>query len=158
MNRVSLGRNLIVVTAILTIVVPIGVDGLLLAKAHMANPLWLPHAKLHCAMSFFAAISLGVSALAVLWTRPTTDLASAAIAAFLSTTFWVGLVFAGVWPDTSYGFSNDPNLTNFQPPVVFGLLIDPNVALALVSIILGWVGFALIGSAVDNVGELNKKI
>ncbi|KAF3884550.1 MULTISPECIES: hypothetical protein [Nostocales] len=81
MTRVSLGRNLIAVTAILFIFVPIGVDGLLLAKAHMANPMWLPYVLLHCAMSLFAAITMGVSALAVLWTCPTTDLASAAIAA-----------------------------------------------------------------------------
>lgn len=153
MNRILLGRNLIIVTAILTIVVPIAVDGLLLAKAHMANPLWLPHAKLHCAMSFFAAISLGGSALAVLWTRPATDLASAAIAAFLSTAFWAGLVLAGTWPGTSYGFLDDPNFTNFTPPVVFGLPVDLNVVIAVLSIILGWVGFALI---FQSVGQQSK--
>lgn len=150
MSRILLGRNLIIFTAVLTIVVPIGVDGLLLAKAHMANPLWLPHAKLHCAMSFFAAISLGGSGLAVLWTRPATDRASAAIAAFLSTAFWVGLVLAGAWPGTSYGFLNDPNFTNLKPPVVFGLPVDPNVALAVLSIILGWVGFVLILRAAED--------
>lgn len=150
MSRILLGRNLIIFTAVLTIVVPIGVDGLLLAKAHMANPLWLPHAKLHCAMSFFAAISLGGSALAVLWTRPATEHASAAIAAFLSTAFWVGLVLAGAWPGTSYGFLNDPNFTNLKPPVVFGLPVDPNVALAVLSTILGWVGFVLIFRAAED--------
>ena len=156
MNQVSMGRNLIIVAAIFTIVVPIGVDGFLLAKAHMANPLWLPHAKLHCAMSFFAAISLGVSALAVLLTRPATDRASAAIATFLSTAFWAGLVLAGAWPGTSYGLLDDPNFTNFKPPVVFGLPIDPNVALAVVSIILGWVGFALIFKAEGDIGDSIK--
>lgn len=148
MNQILLGRNLIIVTAILTIVVPIGVDGFLLAKAHMANPLWLPHAKLHCAMSFFAAISLGVSALAILWTHPATDRASAAIATFLATAFWVGLVIAGTLPGTSYGFLNDANLTNLRPPVVFGLSIELNVVTAILSVILGWVGFALIFQAI----------
>ena len=155
MNRILLGRNLIIVTSILTIVVPIGVDGLLLAKAHMANPLWLPHAKLHCAMSFFAAISLGVSALALIMTRPAMDRATAAIATFLSTAFWAGLVLAGAWPGTSYGFLNDPNFTNFRPPVVFGLPIDPNVAIAIMSIIIGWVGFALIFKAVGDIRGLD---
>ena len=88
MNRVSLGRNLIVVTAVSTIVVPIGVN-VLLAKDHAGNPLWLPHAKLHCAMSFFAAISLGMSALAVLWTRPETDRASAVIAPSIANNFFM---------------------------------------------------------------------
>lgn len=144
MNRLTLGRNLIVAAALLTIVVPIAVDGLFFAKAHMANPLWLPHAKLHCAMSFFAAISLGVSALAVLKTRLTLDRSSAAIAAFLATAFWMGLVLAGLLPGTSYGFLNDPNLTNIQPPIVLGLPIEVNVAIALCCITLGWFGFALI--------------
>lgn len=83
-------------------------------------------------------------------TRPATDHASAAIAAFLSTAFWVGLVLAGAWPGTSYGFLNDPNFTNLKPPVVFGLPVDPNVALAVLSIILGWVGFVLILRAAED--------
>ncbi|QSJ20528.1 hypothetical protein JYQ62_18635 [Nostoc sp. UHCC 0702] len=150
MNRILLGRKLIIVTAILTIIVPIGIDGFLLAKAHMANPLWLPHAKLHCAMSFFAAISLGVSSLAVLITRPVMDRISAAIATFLSTTFWVGLVLAGTLPGTSYGFLNDPNLTNLKPPIVFGISIELNFVTAILSIILGWFGFVLIFRGVEQ--------
>jgi hypothetical protein len=39
----------------------------------MNNPAWLPHAKLHCAMSFFAGASLGLAALAILWVRPVSD-------------------------------------------------------------------------------------
>lgn len=144
MNQFKLGRNLIVAAALLTIVVPIAVDGLLFAKAHMANPLWLPHAKLHCAMSFFAAISLGLSSLAVLKTRSILDRSSAAIAAFLATAFWVGLVLAGWLPETSYGFLNDPNLADINPPILLGLPLELNVVISIFSIILGWVGFALI--------------
>lgn len=149
MNRLMLGRNLIVAAALLTIAVPIAVDGLFFAKAHMANPLWLPHAKLHCAMSFFAAISLGVSALAVLRTRSTLDRASAAIAAFLATAFWMGLVLAGLLPGTSYGFLNDPNLADIKAPILLGLPIELNVVISIFSIILGWVGFALISQTVQ---------
>lgn len=110
----KISGKLIITTAILTIVVPIGVDGVLFAKAHMANPLWLPHAKLHCAMSFFAAISLGLSSLAVLMTRPATDRTSAVIATFLSTAFWGGLVLSGTLPGTSYGFLNDSESCQYQ--------------------------------------------
>lgn len=149
MNQLILGRNLIVAAALLTITVPIGVDGLFFAKAHMANPLWLPHAKLHCAMSFFAAISLGVSALAVLRTRSTLDRSSAAIAAFLATAFWMGLVLAGLLPGTSYGFLNDPNLTDIKSPILLGLPIELNVVISIFSIILGWVGFVLISQAIQ---------
>lgn len=150
MNRSRLGRKLISAAAILTIVVPIAVDGLFFAKAHMANPLWLPHAKLHCAMSFFAAISLGMSALAILRTHTVLDRSSAAIAAFLATAFWMGLVLAGLLPGTSYGFLNDPNLTEFKPPVLLGLPIEINVAISIFSIILGWIGFALISQAIEQ--------
>lgn len=150
MNRSRLGRKFIGAAAILTIVVPIAVDGLFFAEAHMANPLWLPHAKLHCAMSFFAAISLGVSALAILRTHTVLNRSSAAIAAFLATAFWMGLVLAGLLPGTSYGFLNDPNLTEFKSPVLLGLPIELNVVISIVSIILGWVGFALISQAIEQ--------
>lgn len=59
MHRDSLAKGLLVVAALSTIIVPIVTDAILLAKGHMSNPAWLPHAKLHCAMSFFAAVSLG---------------------------------------------------------------------------------------------------
>lgn len=58
MHRGKLAKRLLVVSALSTIIIPLGVDAVLLAKGHMNNPAWLPHAKLHCAMSFFAAISL----------------------------------------------------------------------------------------------------
>lgn len=150
MNRSRLGRRLIGAAAILTIVVPITVDGIFFAKGHMANPLWLPHAKLHCAMSFFAAISLGVSALAILKTHPMLDRANAALATFLATAFWMSLVLAGLLPGTSYGFLNDPNLTTIQPPVVLGLPIEINVAIALCCIALGWLGFFLLVQTIES--------
>jgi hypothetical protein len=156
MNPLRLGRKLITAATILTIVVPIAVDGLLLAKGHMANPLWLPHAKLHCAMSFFAAISLGVSALAILKTYPVLDRTTAALATFLATAFWIGLVLAGLLPGTSYGFTDDPNLSNIQPPLVFGLPIEINVSIALCTILLGWFGFAMIAKAIEK--QKNTKL
>lgn len=45
MNRSGLGRKLIGTAAILTIVVPIAIDGIFFATAHMTNPLWLTHAN-----------------------------------------------------------------------------------------------------------------
>ena len=101
-------------------------------------------------MSFFAAISLGGSAITVLKTRSVLDRTSAALATFLATAFWMGLVLAGLLPGTSYGFLNDPNLTNIKPPIVLGLPIEINVAISLFSILLGWIGFALIAQAIQQ--------
>ncbi|KAB8330786.1 hypothetical protein SD80_029515 [Scytonema tolypothrichoides VB-61278] len=51
---------------------------------------------------------------------------------------------------TSYGFLNDPNLTNLRPPVVLWPSIELNVVTAILSVILGWIGFALIFQAIGR--------
>jgi len=143
MQRNVLGRSLIASSAWASIVVPIGVDGFLFAKAHMNNPAWLPHAKLHCAMSFFAAIFLGLASLALLKARPVSDTTCMGIATFLGTSFWVGLIAAGQWPGTAYDFKNDPTVY-MAPPIVVGVPMNVNVVTAVVTVIAGWLGFYLI--------------
>ncbi|UBF26826.1 hypothetical protein K9N68_02200 [Kovacikia minuta CCNUW1] len=145
MHRAKLAKWLLVIAAISTLTIPIGVDAVLLAKGHMNNPAWLPHAKLHCAMSFFAAISLGGAALAILRVRPTSDRFSMGLAAFLGSAFWIGLIAAGFWPGTSYGFLNDPVLGNVQEPELGGIPIYPNVVLAVITIAIAIVGYGLTG-------------
>lgn len=139
----GLGRRLIGTAAVSTLVIPIGVDGFLFADAHMNNPAWLPHAKLHCAMSFFGAIGLGAAALMILRARPAEDRASMAIAAFCATAFWGGLIASGYWPGTSYDFLGDP--ANYvAPPRVWGLAMNLNVAAAVLTIVTGWLGYAIV--------------
>lgn len=131
---------MIAVAAWATVAIPIGVDGLAFARAHMSNPLWLPHAKLHCAMSFHAAIALGTAALLLLRRRDRMDRESLFVAALCSTAFWIGLVAAGLWPGTSYSFRGDP--ANYvPPPTVLGFEIDLNVATAVLTVALGWIGW-----------------
>lgn len=125
-----------------SMVVPILVDGVLFARAHMRNPFWLPHAKLHCAMSFHAAIALGLAALLLLRGGERADRSSLTVAALCATAFWVGLVAAGLWPGTSYTFEGDP-ASYRPPPVVLGFEIDLNVALAVIATLLGWTGWWL---------------
>ncbi|GBE95075.1 hypothetical protein [Nostoc cycadae] len=143
MNREELGKWLLRAAALSTIIVPIGVDAILLANGHMNNPAWLPHAKLHCAMSFFAAVSLGGAALAILKVRPVTDNFSMALATFLSSAFWIGLIAAGFWPGTSYGFLNDPVLGNIREPELAGITIYPNVLASVVTIAVAVAGYWL---------------
>ena len=151
MSKLSLGRGLIIAVAVVSIVVPVGVDGLLYANAHMQNPLWLPHAKLHTAMSFHAAIALGAGSLALLaarWRRP--ERADLAITAFLATAVWAGLGLAGLWPGTASFFAQDPAFADMSRPVVLGLTIDPKAALAVVCVIVGWLGFVLAASGLKS--------
>lgn len=147
MHREKLAKWLLVAAALSTLTIPIGVDAVLLANGHMNNPAWLPHAKLHCAMSFFAAASLGSAALAILKVRPTSDRFSMGLSAFLGSAFWVGLIAAGFWPGTSYGFLNDPVLGNVREPEWFGITIYPNVVAGLVTIAIAIGGYWLTGQA-----------
>jgi hypothetical protein len=145
MHRAKLARWLLIAAAISTLTIPIGVDAVALASAHMNNPAWLPHAKLHCAMSFFAAASLGTAALAILKVRPTTDRFSMGLAAFLGSAFWVGLIAAGFWPGTSYGFLGDPVLGSIREPKLGGISIYPNVVAAMFTIAIAMLGYWLTG-------------
>lgn len=143
------GRGMIAAAAVSSMVVPVGVDGLLQTRAHMGNPRWLPHAKLHCAMSFFGGISLGLGALAVLRSRPVEDKAAMATAAFLATAFWPGLIASGFLPGTSYDFADDPAV-RIAPPRLLGKPVHVNVAIAALSTALGWAGYALTRSRTGN--------
>jgi hypothetical protein len=145
MHREQLAKWLLVAAALSTLIIPIGVDAVILAKGHMNNPAWLPHAKLHCAMSFFAAASLGSAALAILKVRPTSDRFSMGLAAFLGSAFWIGLIASGLLPGTSYGFLNDPVLGNIREPEFAGIAIYPNVVAAVLTIAIAIVGYGLSG-------------
>lgn len=147
MHQEQLAKWLLGTAALSTIIVPIGVDAILLANGHMNNPAWLPHAKLHCAMSFFAAVSLGGAALAILKARPVSDRFSMGLAAFLSSAFWIGLIAAGFWPGTSYGFLNDPVLGNISEPELGGITIYPNVAASVITIAIAIFGYWLTSRA-----------
>lgn len=149
MSKLSVGRGLIIVAAVMTVVVPFVVDMIIQVGLHMQNPAWLPHAKLHTAMSVHAAIALGVGSVALLaarWRRP--EVADMAIAAFLATAFWAGLILSRLWPGTAYSILNNP--TPADTPVILGLAIEGNVVQSLVTIAIGWLGFALAASALGQ--------
>lgn len=150
MSKFSVGRGLIIIAAVTSVVVPFVVDMITQAGVHMQNPLWLPHAKLHTAMSVHAAIALGVGSVALLaarWKRP--ERMDVAIAAFLATAFWAGLILARLWPGTAYSTANNP-ATADPAMMLLGLPIEGNVIQAIVSITVGWLGFALAASALGS--------
>lgn len=137
------GRALLVIVAVATVVLPVLLDGVILRGAHMDNPAWLPHAKLHTAMGFFAGSALGVGALVCLLGRPVTDRFTMATGAYLAAGFWLAVLGAGCWPGTSYFFVDDPVYSHpLQRPETLGL--PNNVATAVLMIALVVLGLALI--------------
>lgn len=155
MSREHLAKGLLVVAALSTLIIPLVTDAIFLANAHMNNPAWLPHAKLHCAMSFFAAASLGLAALAILKVRPVSDHFSMGLAAFLGSAFWIGLIASGLLPGTSYGFLNDPVLGNVSAPQFGGISIYPNVMAGVITIAIALTGYWL-GSQIPKGNDTAK--
>jgi len=150
-RRAQVGRALLVVVAIVTIVLPVLLDGVILRGAHMDNPAWLPHAKLHTAMGFCAGAALGIGALACLLGRPLTDRFSMTLGAYLAAAFWLSVLAAGFWPGTSYFFVGDPSYAHpLQRPETLGM--PNNVATALLMIVFVVVGLALVLAGASTEG------
>lgn len=142
-GAVTAGRALLVVVAVATIIVPFLLDAVILRGAHIDNPAWLPHAKLHAAMSFLAPIALGAGALVCLLARPVTDRFVMAVGGYLAGAFWLVVLGAGCFPGTSYFFVDDPVYGNpLRRPETLGL--PNNVATALLLIVLVLVGLGLV--------------
>jgi len=152
---IRLGRALLVVVAIATIVLPVLLDGVILSGAHMDNPAWLPHAKLHTAMAFCAGAALGIGALACLLGRPVTDRFSMTLGAYLAAAFWLSVLAAGIWPGTSYFFVGDPTYAHpLQRPETLGM--PNNVATAVLMIVLVVMGLALVLAGVGAKRDQNS--
>jgi hypothetical protein len=137
------GRALLVVVAVVTIVVPVLLDAVILRGAHIDNPAWLPHAKLHAAMSFLAPVALGAGALMCLLARPVTDRFAMTLGAYLAGAFWLVVLGAGFWPGTSYFFVGDPVYGDpLRRPETLGM--TNNVATSVLLIVLVLLGLALV--------------
>jgi hypothetical protein len=140
-RQARVGRVLLVVVAAITVVAPMLLDGVVLAGAHMDNPAWLPHAKLHAAIALLTAVALGGGALVCLLARPVTDAFAMAMGGYLACAFWIALIVAGAWPGTSYYFADDPV---YGKGTAQTLGVPNNVATALVMIAAVAVGLLLV--------------
>ncbi|BCJ50850.1 hypothetical protein Asp14428_23250 [Actinoplanes sp. NBRC 14428] len=145
------GRNLLLVAALATMIVPIVTDAVIAYPQHMGIPLDIPHAKLHISMSFMAAFAMGLAATVTVLRRPVTDRFAMGTAAFLGGAFWAGLILSRLWPGTSYGFGGQAGSP--EPPVVLGVPFYPNVAMALAFIVVAALGYRLTRTAALPTGS-----
>jgi hypothetical protein len=141
MSQLSWGKGLIAIAAVITIAVPILVDGILTYSAHIGSTVWPGHAKLHGVVSLAGAIGLGIAAL-VLSMRSGRDGALLTLAAFCAAVPWIGLIVAGYFPGADYGFAGDPQ-NYVAPPVIAGFKFYPNVAISAVVIAISGLGLLI---------------
>ncbi len=134
MRRVS--RILLSVVLVSTAVVSVAVDWNI---THLFNPEWHPHAKFHDAVMLWLLSGMSIVALWLLWRRSAEPDIAYTFAMLVPVIFWSPFFFVTfVIPGTSL----QADLKE-APPMVAGIPIYPNVAIATVSVILTLVGYSL---------------
>lgn len=133
MRRIS--RILLSVVLVSTAVVSVAVDW---NATHIFNPEWHPHAKFHDVVMLWLLSGISIVALWLLWRRSTEPDIGYTVATLVPVIFWLPFFFVTlVIPGTSLQASQE------VPPMVAGIPIYPNVAVATLSIILALVGYGL---------------
>lgn len=131
-----ISRILLSVVLISTAVVSVAVDW---NATHIFNPEWHPHAKFHDVVMLWLLSGMSIVALWLLWRRTTEPDLAYTFAMLVPVIFWSPFFFVTlVIPGTSL----QANLQE-APPIVAGIPIYPNVAVAAVSVILALVGYGL---------------
>lgn len=133
---VRISRILLSVVLVSTAVVSVAVDW---NTTHIFNPEWHPHAKFHDVVMLWLLSGMSIMALWLLWRRSTEPDIAYTVAMLVPVVFWSPFFFTMlVIPGTSL----KANL-NEALPVVAGIPIYPNVAVATVSVILALLGYFL---------------
>jgi hypothetical protein len=134
MKRMS--RILLSVVLVSTAVVSVAVDW---NTSHIFNPEWHPHAKFHDVVMLWLLSGMSIMALWLLWRRSTEPDIAYTFAMLVPVVFWSPFFFTTlVVPGTSLKANPNEAL-----PVVAGIPIYPNVAVAMVSVILALIGYFL---------------
>lgn len=134
MRRAS--RILLSVVLVATAVVSVAVDW---NTTHIFNPEWHPHAKFHDLVMLWLLSGMSIVALWLLWRRSTEPDIAYTFAMLVPVIFWAPFFFVTlVVPGTSL----QADLKE-SPPIVAGIPIYPNVAVAAVSVILALIGYGM---------------
>lgn len=133
---VRISRILLSVVLVSTAVVSVAVDW---NTTHIFNPEWHPHAKFHDVVMLWLLSGMSIMALWLLWRRSTEPDIAYTVAMLVPVVFWSPFFFTMlVIPGTSLQANLNESL-----PVVAGITIYPNVAVATVSVILALLGYFL---------------
>jgi hypothetical protein len=81
------------------------------ARQHLKNPAWMPHAKFHNAQAILMGFGQGVLAIGLLVFIPL-DVGNIALAALISSLYWVALMLAPLFPGTAWV---DPEFAKATP-------------------------------------------
>jgi hypothetical protein len=132
----SASRILLSVVLVSTTVVSIAVDW---NTSHIFNPEWHPHAKFHDVVMLWLLSGCSILALWLLWRKTTEPAIAYAVATLVPIIFWSPFFFVTlIIPGTSL----QADLKEAVPTIA-GLPIYPNVAVAIVSVVLALIGYAL---------------
>jgi hypothetical protein len=136
MGRARLGKFILGFVLVVGAVISTAVDW---NTTHLFNPAWHPHARFHDALFLLLLDGATLIVLWLLW-RPGREPGVAVIAATLfALAVWTPFLYIeALIPGTSLLASNDVPMLKLA-----GLVLPPNLAIAIVSIVLTLVGYAL---------------
>jgi hypothetical protein len=101
------------------------------ANQHLHNPHWPPHAKFHNCQTMVMGIMLGLISLCVLFASGPLSFAKLLLAAVISGTYFVAMLFAPVFPGTEW---HDPEFARLDP-MVLGLPAQKLVAFIICALL-----------------------
>jgi hypothetical protein len=133
---IRISRVLLSIVLVSTAVVSVAVDW---NATHIFNPEWHPHAKFHDVVMLWLLSGMSIMALWLLWRRSTEPDIAYTVAMLVPVVFWSPFFFTTL---AIPGTSLQADLKE-APPMVAGIPIYPNVAVATVSVVLALVGYGL---------------
>lgn len=144
MRRIS--RILLSVVLVSTAVVSVAVDW---NASHIFNPDWAAHARFHDVVMLWLLSGMSIMALWLLWRRSAEPAIAYTVAMLVPVIFWSPFFFTTILvPGTSLKANPNEAL-----PMVAGIPIYPNVAVATVSIVLALIGYGLYRASGSEASE-----
>jgi hypothetical protein len=136
MGRARLGKFILGFVLVVGAVISTAVDW---NTTHLFNPAWHPHARFHDALFLLLLDGATLIVLWLLW-RPSREPGVAiAVATLFALAVWTPFLYIeALIPGTSLLASNDVPVLKLA-----GLVLPPNLAIAIVLIVLTLVGYAL---------------
>ena len=115
-------------------------------KTHIFNPTWPPHARFHGADMSVIVWSAAAIAIWLLWRRSTEPAVGIKVAALISVALWSPFLYITLLvPGTSLWVNGTPP---DAAPRIAGMVIEPQVVLAIIFLPLTALGYRLARRAV----------